>query len=482
METKQTTFWALTIAALFIGIVSLLIQDGCFLDGLLYTTVAKNLAEGHGSFWETSLSETILASYHHQPPLYFGLLGTFYRLFGTSFYVERLFSLCCFIITCIYLHKIYIFTILDERLKQVSWLPVFFWGTLPAISWAYTNMVSEILMTPLVLINVFYALKALKTGEKTANSLLFLCISGVFIWMATMTKGIQGAFGLIVPVVYWFVFRSMSFWRALAYNLFLLAVPTIIYALLLLSDDAVYKSFDGYFKARILTAFDSFNATTSNHFSLISDLAIELLPVAACSILVVYFVRKKLPVALFNLGQKHRKTSLFFLLIGLAGSIPLMITLQQRSFYLTTALPYFILLFCYTAAPSVLFLVENINLNSRGFQLFKGGVYALLLVSIMITLNNIGKVRRDNDLVYDMHLLEKTPISGTIVSVPGSYLFEYELQAYLARYNYISIDVYNKNRPYFLVKKEEQSKESLPNGYKRVDLPTRAIDIYQASE
>jgi hypothetical protein len=319
-----------------------------------------------------------------------------------------------------------------------------------------------------------------------------------------MTKGLQGAFGLVVPVCYWLVFRSSSFqsssfqsssfqsssfqkkavqtnsfWRILGYNLFLLAIPTAIYTVLFLCDKAAYASFAAYFQARLVTAFDGSTDTTSSHFYLLIELAAQLLPVAACSVLIIFFMRKKLPYSLFVLEKKQQKTGLFFLLIGLAGSLPLVVTLQQRSFYVTTAIPYFTLLFCSIVSPSVFFFIENLDGKNKQFQLFKGGVYALFLVSIIVFITSIGKVKRNNDLVYDAHLVEKTALRGTIVSTPSNYLFDYELQAYLARYGYISLDVYSKNRPYFLIKKGEE--KSIPAHYTRLNLPTKAIDIYQAN-
>ncbi len=43
-------FWLITMAAFIISLVPLLIQDGMFFDGIMYSTLSKNLAYGYGSF------------------------------------------------------------------------------------------------------------------------------------------------------------------------------------------------------------------------------------------------------------------------------------------------------------------------------------------------------------------------------------------------------------------------------------------------
>ena len=82
MNYKHLPFWIATLA-LFIGlIVSVLIQDGMFMDGMLYTNVAKNLGNGIGTFWNPISSETWMAdgraTFHEHPPLVFGIQSVFF--------------------------------------------------------------------------------------------------------------------------------------------------------------------------------------------------------------------------------------------------------------------------------------------------------------------------------------------------------------------------------------------------------------------
>src|SRR3974390_1549393 len=92
MRNKQFPFWVFTISVLIALVVPVLIKDGMFMDGMLYTCVAKNLSQGIGSFWLPRFSETLHPLFDQQPPLGFGIMAVFFKLFGTSIYVERFYS------------------------------------------------------------------------------------------------------------------------------------------------------------------------------------------------------------------------------------------------------------------------------------------------------------------------------------------------------------------------------------------------------
>src|ERR1022692_1748202 len=140
----QRPYWLITISVLFILVVSQLIQDGMFSDGLLYVCVSKNLANGIGTFWHPYFGNTLKTPFHEQPPLYFGILAVFFKVFGQSMYVERLFCLLTLVITGFYISKIWkVLVGKDETNASNSWLPVLLWITVPVCFWTYTNLVEE---------------------------------------------------------------------------------------------------------------------------------------------------------------------------------------------------------------------------------------------------------------------------------------------------------------------------------------------------
>src|SRR5690606_19575093 len=99
MKSKSAAFY-ISVFAIFLGIISpALFSDGMFMDGLIYATIAKNLANGMGSFWYLKFSETFFSAFHEHPPLAMALQSIFFKIFGDSIYVERFYSMGSFLIT-----------------------------------------------------------------------------------------------------------------------------------------------------------------------------------------------------------------------------------------------------------------------------------------------------------------------------------------------------------------------------------------------
>ena len=80
MNKRHLPFWLLIFSFFFILIVRNLFRDGMFMDGLLYATVANNLASGLGSFWHPYHSLTYFPVFHEEPPLLYGIEAIFFKI------------------------------------------------------------------------------------------------------------------------------------------------------------------------------------------------------------------------------------------------------------------------------------------------------------------------------------------------------------------------------------------------------------------
>ena len=69
-----------------------LAHRGMFLDGITYASIARNLAEGRGRFWEPFYTATIYPAFHEHPPLAFWLQSLWFRALGDHLFVERAYS------------------------------------------------------------------------------------------------------------------------------------------------------------------------------------------------------------------------------------------------------------------------------------------------------------------------------------------------------------------------------------------------------
>ena len=86
-------FRLLTLAVFAAATVPRLAHRGMFVDGVTYASIARNLAEGRGSFWSPAYTATLYPQFHEHPPLGFWLQSLWFRVFGDHLFVERLYAL-----------------------------------------------------------------------------------------------------------------------------------------------------------------------------------------------------------------------------------------------------------------------------------------------------------------------------------------------------------------------------------------------------
>ncbi|MGQ0829901.1 MAG: ArnT family glycosyltransferase [Bacteroidota bacterium] len=473
LKNKKTLpFWLFTFSTIIILIVSQLIQEGIFMDGLFYTCVAKNLADGLGTFWDPHLSKTYMYSFHVQPPLYFGLLALFFKVLGSSMYVERLFCLVFFSGAAIYIHSIWkkIYSH-DPTIAAISWLPVLFWVSIPICFWTYTNHLEEVVMSLFALASVYHIFIALHLNQNTIYNLI---IAGIFIFLSSLTKGAQGLFPLIGAAAYWLVSKKLSFKKTIIYSLILVAAPTIIYTFLLLVNDDVYNSYHAYFNIRYVRTFSGADSTTGNRFEIIGQLFMELLPIISLSSLLLFFTRKSKQS---DESRIQYNVLSWMFLIGLSGSLPLMATLEQRNFYLVTTLPYFAIGIAMFLGPRLASLINKLEMNTNGFRMLTILCATLLIASMIYTSTRVGKAKRDADLISDVYLLGKIIPHGEITGIPVEMMEDWSTRYYLLRYHYISLDINKKNNHFYIIRKN-LSKSLVPEGYVPYSLKTKLFDLY----
>ena len=199
MQNKHFSFWIFTLAVLISLVVPVLIRDGMFMDGLLYTCVAKNLSQGIGTFWHPHYSPFTHNLFDQQPPLGFGIQAIFFKLFGTSIYVEKFYSFLTLCLGAFLIAKIWAYVFREEtHIKRAAWMPILFWIIIPVCFWSYSNNILECTMAVFDLLAIYFILKFLQR-----NHFFLLILSGIVIFLASLTKGFQGLFPLAALFFHW---------------------------------------------------------------------------------------------------------------------------------------------------------------------------------------------------------------------------------------------------------------------------------------
>lgn len=477
-DKKQLPFWLITFAVLIGLPLFTLIQDGMFMDAMLYTSVAHNQAHGIGTFWFPQFSKLNLDlpgfnSFHEQPPLAFGIQSLFFRVLGDSMYVERFYVLVTMLVTVWLIWQFWkeIYKN-EEESRKLGWLPLLLWITIPTVFWGCSNNVNENTMGVFTLAAALVTFKLL---NRSSGNLLKWILAGVLIFLATLSKGFPGFFPIAVPVIYWLTTRKVSFSRALLYSVLLTAVPLIIYGILFLIPESK-ESLSIYLFKR---AFQRIAAapTTSNRFSSLISLFMDLLPQLGL-LLIVFLVARIKKISVSNSG--YGKTALFFLLTGLSATAPLMLTMVQKAFYLLPGFPFFALGISMIMAPYVNRFIAGMPATGTGYKIFKGVSIFLLCGAIVFVALQKGKTSREKEVLHDVYMIGKIVPPHTAISITPRYFYiDWELQCYLMRYFYISID----SKPgtpnaYFIMDRSLPTDFDLSH-YKKMDIGLQKYDLYK---
>lgn len=436
-------------------------SDGMFFDGIVYASVANNLAHHIGTFWEMQYTTTLHSSYHEQPPLTFFIQSLFFKVLGDSIFVERIYCFLFAILTLLLIKGIW--GQLTNLGRHQYWLPLLFWLVIPLNSWTFQNNLMEITMGIFDLCAIYFILRGC-----IKDSLGFLVIGGLFTFLAFSSKGLQGLFPIITPIIYWIIFRSVPFMRLVQQTFAVSGVPTILLITLYLYPPA-HDSFELYIERRLQGSFNHVQDTTRSHFYLLYKLLMELLVPLILYILSIGLARKSETKESIEL-----KPILFMLFVGLSASIPLMVTLEQRPFYLATSFPYFALTIGLMALPYVKGIIEK--LKTKDVTLLNNALLGLIIIAIVLVSINAKNPKREHALIRDVGLISKEIPKRTTISIAPDLEARWSYHAYFMRYANVSLDAQNKHAYYLST---SDGFASIDSCYRKVDLPLEKFTLYK---
>ncbi len=467
----HSLFWLVTLSALVGLTLPVLIQDGMFMDAILYTSVSHNLGTDIGTFWFPQFSKLNvgeLSSFHEQPPLIFGIQSLFFRLLGDSMYIERFYTFLVMCITAMLINILWKSIYRNnEQTRRMGWLPILLWITIPICFWSYSNNMHENTMGVFTLLAVLLTYNTLQSDKQ---GVVRMILPGIFIFLATFSKGLPGFFPITTPLIYWLTTKRIRFSKAILYTVFLLGIPLLIYAILICFTES-RESLSMYFFKRALLRINEV-PTTNNRFYTLISLFQDLLPQLSFTVIIltVALVKK---IKLSQAGDKS--LFLFFMGVGFAGSLPLMLTMVQKGFYYVPSLPFFAIGLAILISPVLLHYIEKINVEGRKYKTAVGCGLLLFLSVIAFSLFQTGKASRDKEMLEDVYLIKGIVPKYDSISVPDRIWNDWSLQCYLIRYCNINMVPGNETK-FHLVEKNNRT-DSLP-GYKSVYIPTSHYDLF----
>ena len=430
---KNKPFVFLTIAVFLFLLLPSVFRDGMFMDGLIYAAISKNLANGIGTFWAPYFTQTFLPEFHEHPPLAFVLQSIFFEILGDAFNVEKLYSFFTAVAQAIIIILIWQAVIKEKENKNVTWLPVLLWITIPLCFWSYKNNMLENTMSVFTSASVLFQILAFNK-ERVKYGYVFL--SGSFIFLGFLSKGFPSLFPLVFPVIHWLIIRKFSIYQYTFGIIGLISTLLIFAGVLFLNPDAV-NSLSIYLNTQVAQSLQG-ERVVGERYYIIKKLFLELIPTIAFS-LVFYLLTKRKALKIENY-----KWIWVFFLTGLSGSIPIVISPKQLGFYLVPSLPFFSLAFGIFLKKPLFFYIEK--LPYKLFRKLNIGAGLLVLIALLFSFLQMGKVDRDEEKINDINIVGNVIGENRIISICPDMRSDYALHAYFALYYEISLDELNSHQ------------------------------------
>jgi len=465
MKSKQLHFFLFTIA-LFLAIISpKLFSDGMFVDGVVYSAIAKNLSNNIGSFWSLEYTKTLYPTFHEHPPLAFWLQSLFFRVLGDSIFTERIYSILSYVISGFILVKLWNEFSLNEY-KSISWFPLLLWLLVPVVGWSLTNNILENTMGIFVLLSLLFMARSIKKQR-----FLFLFLAGFSLFLAFLTKGFVALFPL--SFLFWLTIFSKDY----KFKRFILDSSTLLFStlfpflLLQIFIPEAIENIIAYINKQVVGSLNNIQTVDTRLF-ILGRLVSELIPILLLSSVVLIVTRK------LSIKQKGKSWAYTFFALALSGVIPIMISMKQSGFYILATFPFFALAFAYFFANRVGYLTESIKIKTWKFNSFKIITYLLVIGSISSVIFHTNKKGRDSQLILSIEKVTEHVGAKNTISVQPLIWGNWELNAYFARNSDISLDPKVPfNKDYLLVSKGWKGRNM--KAYKKVQIDMQEYELFR---
>ena len=417
------------LIGLFLVLVSKsLLTEGMFFDGVTYASISRNMAEGQGKFWNPHYTQTLYPEFRQHPPLALGMEALAFKALGDHWWVEKVYSVLAFLLSGLFIALIWKRTTNNIRW---AWLPLLFWLTMPLVSWSATNNLLENTMSVFVLLSVYLMIVSYQRNHK-----FWLILSAMALLLAFLSKGFTGLFPLVFPILYCAFDQKRKWIQGPIDSLILVISVAVFVGIMFLMFPASWSYIKEYIQLQVING-GLHEATVSSRFYIVFSLLLQLVvPLVMVIALVVLKTKNKDNNKVFEFPP-DKAWFYIFLILGLLGVLPIMVSVKQRDFYMLAALPFFALAYGHINIAEVNTLMLKITPNLRKWMTL--GASCILLIGIMLNLVHIGKYGRDEALIEEVkQQIVESEGNNSIEIAPEEYT-NWAKHAYYMRYGKISL-------------------------------------------
>ena len=448
-------YWPYLFVAGLFGLFACnnLLTRGMFMDGLIYTSVASNMAEGVGAFWHPVYMATQFPDFYEHPPLMMWLLSLWFRLFGTGMMAAKAYSVAVLLLTAALMVGVW------KQLgfkTSLGWLPLLMLTLIPDVALAAHNNYLEGTMTLFVLASVWLVLR----GEGVGWHLL----AGLMLAAAFLTKGPTGLFPLALPALLWLFGERKGFGQTATGTLAMAAGLAAPMALLWFCVPDAQEFLRKYFENQVIGG--SQTLVTSRTYivkTLFSHTAVVL--VVALAAVLFGILRKSAPWR--PTRDSWRRFGLLFAL-ALCGTLPMMVSTKQRAFYLLTVFPFVALAVAALLEP----LARHMEKQLQRPAMIVATV-AVLLAAVIANALHWQKPGRDKEMLTDMDLIAPALQEGETVTITPDLASNNSLHGYWYFYHHVTLDANARHRHLLT------TEGNMDSTYRKLPLLTEEYHLYE---
>ena len=428
-RSNNTPFWLLLIGLFLILVSNSLLTEGMFFDGVTYASISRNMAEGQGAFWNPHYTQTLYPEFRQHPPLALGMEALAFKAFGDHLWVEKAYSVLMFLLSGLLIALIWKRTTNNLRW---AWLPLLFWLAMPLVTWSATNNMLENTMTVFVLLSVYLMIVSYQRNHK-----FWLFLAGGALFAAFLTKGFTGLFPLVFPIIYC-IFDDKRRWiQGPIDTLLLLITLAVLSGVMFLAFPPSFAYLKDYIHLQVIGG-GLHEATVTTRFFILMSLLLQMAVPLVVFIIILIMSRiiNKDKHKVFEFSP-DKKRFLTFMILGLTGVLPIMVSIKQRDFYMLSALPFFALACGHLVLSMTNMMLLEVKPNVNKWMTLCATV--VLLVGLVLNGLHFGKYGRDEALIEEVKT-RITEVEGqNIIEIPSEQYSQWARHAYFMRYGKISL-------------------------------------------
>ncbi|MBP5644941.1 MAG: glycosyltransferase family 39 protein [Bacteroidales bacterium] len=478
---KALPLYIIVVAAFLLLIGDSLFTTGMFVDSLIYSNIAANMAAGIGDIWHPVHSDSMFLQFYEHPTLAMWLLSLFYRAFGTSLWVARGYAMLIVLITAGLTLRLWV---LSGFRTATGWMPLLLWTLVPVVTLSSHNIMLECTMAVFVLSAVICLLHPV---HRQWERVLWAAAGGVFLCLAFLTKGFTGIYPLAFPGILWLIDilcpthgqRRQTLGGAVLQTFVMSASATACICLLSLIQPEAWEYIGKYVENQVVGGM-KVPVVDSRWYIIVKffEQTVIVWGIAALALIAAWISHRK-GHSIFPARTEWRTFSTF-LILTLSGVIPIMVSTKQRDFYILTVFPFF--------AVAVASLIHNIIdhwLNHTG-RTFAWIVSSLAIIvtaaAIWLNISYYDKPGRDITLQNDMKLILPYLEDGEHVAIPTNMCGSYSLLAYYYREKRVSLmpvdNISDTTLPYRHILTDGAVPNLSDGGIKEIALGTEEYKLY----